>query len=422
MRSYTIETNQTFLKKNLATFISLLLLLSLIVITTLGINNYNNNPQVIEQKSILSKITSIKNNTDYPNEQILKRSVLNSNQIMLNALAKKINKHEKIKVAFLGGSITAGAGAKEPNERFSTQLIKDLNSTYGSLFTEINFGFGSTDSYLGIFRFDEEIINQNPDLIIVDYAVNDNSNYTVISYENLIRKIVNNKIPTIALFNMDSTGYNKQEIQTAVCKYYNVPAISYQDAYYPLIKNGSLKWDDIAVDDVHPNDRGHKLIEYLLYDYLVNNLNFNNQDSYNFKMPDVNFVDHNDFAKTSVLQYGNSAFTKNDGFVSWENPFYFKGNGFVSSNLDSSMEFKFFGSSLGLSYFSNNDLTNGKLEITVDDMYTRVIDGYGTSDQAPTELLASNLSGKEHLVKVRMISDDSRKKIKFNIIAFLIGG
>jgi hypothetical protein len=353
----------------------------------------------------------------YPTKDILCRSVLNDNPAVFANIKQKITRGEEIKVAFMGGSITSGAGASPISERFSTKLCTDLAVFYSINVSEINVSWGGTSSYLGVFRFDKEVLPQKPDLMIVEYAVNDWEMHSIVSYENLIIKALSNNIPVIAIFTMTDKGWNKQLFQSVVCKNYNIPAISYRDAYYPLIESDKFKWSDIAADYVHPNSNGHRLIEYLLYDYIVKSLSLELPGSYQFELAKP-ITERNDFVYTEIFQYNDSTAIpiNNKGFKQWDNPYYFKGKGFIASDYGSSMEFKFTGNSFGIAYHTKPDRNYGKLEINIDDKYSRVINGYTQTETCPSELIAADLGQGEHSVKIRMLQGD-----RFEIIAFLLG-
>jgi len=365
----------------------------------------------VEYNNILS------GNPNYPTKEIIRRSMVNDNPIVLSNIKQKIKNREPIKIAFMGGSITAGAIAVPVSEKFSTKLCADLSLTFGVPIEEINISWGSTSSCLGVFRFDEEVLPRNPDLLIVEYAVNDWEIYSMVAYENLIQKAIFRNIPIIALFTMTDKGWNKQAYEELICKNYNIPAISYRDAYYPLVENGTLKWNDIAADYVHPNNNGHRLIDYLLYDYIFKSIHLELPNRYQFSIPE-SVTERSDFLNTEVFQYGDSAaeVVDNNGFIRWCNPYYFKGNGFVSSAPDSSMEFRFTGTSLGISYHTESDPVYGKLEINIDDRYIRVIDGYNLIERCPSELIATDLEQCEHTAKIKMIQGS-----RFEIMAFLLG-
>ncbi len=83
-----------------------------------------------------------------------------------NFLAKAAAGGE-IKVAYLGGSITAQPG-------YRVKTLAHLGSLYSKAqFREVNAAIGGTGSDLGVFRLEHDVLDAKPDLLFVEFAVND---------------------------------------------------------------------------------------------------------------------------------------------------------------------------------------------------------------------------------------------------------
>ncbi len=83
-----------------------------------------------------------------------------------NFLAK-LRADQEIRIAYLGGSITAQPGWRVK----TTAWIRDRFPK--SKVVEINASLGGTGSELGVFRIDRQVIPHSPDLLFVEFAVND---------------------------------------------------------------------------------------------------------------------------------------------------------------------------------------------------------------------------------------------------------
>ncbi len=84
-------------------------------------------------------------------------------------LLKKIEEGEgkEIRVAYLGGSITAAPG-------WRVKSLELFQKKYPALkWTEIDAAIGGTGSDLGVFRFGQDVLTHQPDLLFVEFAVND---------------------------------------------------------------------------------------------------------------------------------------------------------------------------------------------------------------------------------------------------------
>jgi hypothetical protein len=85
---------------------------------------------------------------------------------MPNALAKLAAGGE-VRVAYFGGSITAQAG-------WRVKTLAWLRKTYPKTkIIEINAAIGGTGSSLGVFRLQQDVLDHKPDLVFVEFAVND---------------------------------------------------------------------------------------------------------------------------------------------------------------------------------------------------------------------------------------------------------
>jgi len=84
-----------------------------------------------------------------------------------NFLAKAATAGAEIKVAYFGGSITAQNG-------WRPKTLAWFQKTWpGAKFSEINAAIGGTGSDLGVFRLNQDVLVQKPDLLFVEFAVND---------------------------------------------------------------------------------------------------------------------------------------------------------------------------------------------------------------------------------------------------------
>ena len=97
----------------------------------------------------------------------------------------KAAKGGEFKVAYLGGSITAQPG-------WRVKSLAWLNAQYPkSKFSEINAAIGGTGSDLGVLRIEHDVLNAKPDLLFVEFAVNDGGaapEEIIKSMEGIVRK------------------------------------------------------------------------------------------------------------------------------------------------------------------------------------------------------------------------------------------
>ncbi|MBI3854720.1 MAG: SGNH/GDSL hydrolase family protein [Planctomycetes bacterium] len=84
-----------------------------------------------------------------------------------NFLAKAVTPGADLKVAYFGGSITAQNG-------WRPKTLAHFQKTWpAAKFSEINAAIGGTGSDLGVFRLAQDVLDKKPDLLFVEFAVND---------------------------------------------------------------------------------------------------------------------------------------------------------------------------------------------------------------------------------------------------------
>lgn len=339
------------------------------------------------------------------------RAILNEgNKSRLAAAMKKAQNGESITVGVIGGSITQGSLAS------STELC------YASLFRNyweekfpeceisfVNAGIGGTNSYLGVHRVDEQLLSAEPDVVIVEFSVNDTDKVmNKYSYDSLVRKILTSESEpaVILLFTTQEDGTSLQETHREIGAAYDLPMISYHDVVYPEVAAGTLDWADISPDNIHPNDAGHDIIGQLISRYLDG------------------VYDELDSIDTSDLSFNTAAYTADyyanarlynaseleavemSGFDIGTNRVYpsmFTDN-WVSNGTGGSLTFNVECRCFGLFYVMQTDGKGGKYEVFVDGERKAVIDsdfsgGWGTYGETKQALLSSGTEA--HTIEIK---------------------
>ena len=174
------------------------------------------------------------------------------------------------KVAFIGDSITAGSVTTSNDNTYVKQFESWWIDNIGYYIETINAGIGATDSYLGVHRVDSEVLAENPDIIFIEFINDTNDDFYKTTMDSLIRKcLAQENNPAVILVEMTTeSGSSAQEVHAEIAEYYGVPVISYHDAVMPEVEAGTLDYDSIQNDEVHPNDTGHILLGQLLTNYI----------------------------------------------------------------------------------------------------------------------------------------------------------
>lgn len=197
----------------------------------------------------------------------------------------KLTVDKELTVGYIGGSIIQGAGDEAPdNEKYIDRMHQWFNENFPDAeIHSINAGISNTGTNFGIFRLNADLMqrkgNKTPDLVFIEFAVNDMGtvpeDVVEWQYESIIRNIysVNPKADIVCLITALEGGYERnRRIHTKVANHYNIPIIDLGTSmsdYYQI--SGDCKV--FTNDKLHPNGAGYehyaKLTKNLLEKYII---------------------------------------------------------------------------------------------------------------------------------------------------------
>lgn len=203
-----------------------------------------------------------------------KRSLVDpGDSARLQRVMLKAQAGEPVTVAVIGGSITAGAKASQPELKYGALIAAWWQKQFPeSKITFVNAGIGATGSAHAAHRAQQHLLSHQPDFVVVEYAVNDgNTKESAETLEGLIRQILKQpEAPAIVvLYMMHTGGGNAQQWHSQAADHYHLPQVSFRDALWPEIRDGRIAWEDVEADQVHPNDRGHRYAAEFVIQYLA---------------------------------------------------------------------------------------------------------------------------------------------------------
>ena len=188
-----------------------------------------------------------------------------SNTSRLCALMARAQAGEELTLGFFGGSITQGS-LSSTGETCYAYLVYQwwVKAFPRAKFHYVNGGIGGTSSHFGVARAVQDLLQYQPDFVVVDFSVNDDpTNFFQETYEGLIRKILTwTSEPAVLILNnvFYDTGASAQDLHNAVARHYGIPFASIRDTVYKRLKAGEWNREDISPDGLHPNDKGHALV------------------------------------------------------------------------------------------------------------------------------------------------------------------
>ncbi len=343
---------------------------------------------VLDKEKDLDKlIDQVKVEDDY----YLRDGVANFKYKLTNQPDRKLN------VVFLGGSITQKDG-------YRNLVCNWLKEQYGDRFNFVNAGYGGTGSAFGRDRFYYDVGVYDPDLVFVEFAVNDigvKTNSVMRSMEAIVRQTLklNSTTNIIFLYTFRPDTYEtaaierwtpSAKIQDYIADYYGLPSVFVgTEAAKNLAEGKALgkksdmneKNKDLPLyseDGVHPNMTGSEkyfeTIERFLNDLLINPdskftpYKYDDGVPYPYLFKDsggdrVNFtldkyIDGASLVKTDARKYPN-AYKAID-------------NLYITDTVGEGVTFTFTGTQAGLTVLSGPDA--GNLDVYVDGELVTTVD------------------------------------------------
>lgn len=352
--------------------------------------------------------------------EMIERSLISTgNTERIQKAITKAKNGEEVTLAYLGGSITQGVGATPDNKTcyaalsaklFAEKFAKDENKI-----NYVNAGIAGTPSLLGITRCNSDIISTRPDVVFVEFAVNDGTDATSRDvYESLVGKLLNSETSpaVVMIFTVLSNGYTAQDNMQATGEHYDLGMISVREAITPEIDAGRMTFiGEYAVDEAHPSNFGHALISDFIGYYLDR---AEATESSPYTVPeDVQFTAS--FENLENITEGSEYIVSNGDFeYGLANCFtYNKGwkRSGGAENAPMVMELEF--SKLTIAYKQVNSKTNGAADVYIDGEKVKSLKGYSENGwgNVVTEIVYPLQEAESHRVEIKMAEGDEDKEI-----------
>lgn len=204
---------------------------------------------------------------------------------MPNVLAK-LAAGQEVAIGYLGGSITAQNGWRPMTRAWFQKTWPKAKVR------EINAAIGGTPSGLGVFRLQQDVLRHDPDLVFVEFAVNDGGTRPEDIWramEGIVRQIwrTDATIDICFVYTIHTAGMPKDYLQgfcprstssmELLADHYDIPSIDMGKRIVELHEAGKLMYkakadpktgkrlpapDGVilfANDDCHPRPEGHRV-------------------------------------------------------------------------------------------------------------------------------------------------------------------
>lgn len=382
-----------------------------------------------------SEISSI-DESDLTEEQIydnmVERSLMDlGNLERMSKFIEKLENKQEVTIAFIGGSITEGLTAG-PEKCWAKLTYDRLCEKYPD--TKINYvnaGLSGTPSVLGNIRLQRDVLDHDPDMVFVEFAVNDgNDRIYKDSYDAMVRKILSQeKQPAVALyFTVIKSGHTCEEYMSQVGKAYGLPMVSLNNVLSHEFETGRMKWEDYSDDESHPNEWGHQMTADLImnmFDKATEKIKTMGELTisplpeawvYSDRFADMTFIDRTHSSDKLTIGSVGTFTTDKETLTSFPDGWTYKG---LPSECEP-MELEFTGKNLMLVYKCSSSKIYGSLEFTVDgEKYATYATSANDGWNNPVAAIAYSGTEGTHKVSIKPVTQSGEdKKTYVEILGF----
>lgn len=279
-------------------------------------------------------------------------------------------KGEEITVAYIGGSITEGYHDNltlAEDEKWAKMTNNWLSEQYPeATFNYVNAGLSGTPSILGNLRLERDVLASEPDIVFVEFAVNDgNATAYHNAYESMVRTLLtqDKDIAVVLLFTIVENGHTCQEYMTKIGENYALPMISLPNSLWVEMQEGRMTWDDYSGDQSHPHVEGSKYIrDYIIY-YFEQVIDGAAAGEVDKTLPEPVYSD--DYMNMSFLESTNLD-VEIEGFVEYDTHHWFNDGWFYKGSDGAKMSFEVNCKKLAMVFKANNSQVYGDAQIYID--------------------------------------------------------
>lgn len=391
---------------------------------------------------------------------MIQRSLMNlGNTCRIRSAIEKARDGKEVTLAYIGGSITQGAGATPINTECYAYKSYQLFRKHFAASDNVRFikaGVGGTPSELGMLRFDRDVLRdgEKPDIVVIEFAVNDEGDETKGDcYESLVRKVLNLpwKPAVVLLFSVFANDWNLQERLRPVGDLYDLPMVSVLDAVspqFPMEKGAGrvLTKNQFFYDMFHPDNIGHTIMaDCLQYLFEMSDLadrteeysdqhGFTGEEALELKLNEPPAIG-NSFEEVQLLDKKNTyqgAVIDAGGFTAVDTelqsvemddslsltpefPYNWMYDG--TDQARAYFELTITSKALLLIFKDSGEVNVGKAEVFVDGAYCLTADPHINNWQhCNAVIIYNNKEKKQHTVRIEVAEEDREKR--FTILGF----
>ncbi len=352
----------------------------------------------------------------------------------LECVEERVQGTGRLRVVYVGGSVTVGASASD-HDRLSWRALTSawLAKRYPE--ADCSFaqgGISGTNSTYGVYRIEQLLSPEQPDLVFIEFAVNDSGNRkeTIRAVEGMVRKIQAGDPKTGIVLVYCATQHGAEAYRLGetpanirhmveVASHYGLPSVNLCLDISQRLNSEELAWSDFAGDTVHPYDAGHRMYAEGVAGLLEAALQVTEGspvlEPYDrFHYGGAQYVSLQEQDLSTQCSYSTEDATgTNRNYTEPVEVLRMQG-------ADAGLQLRFTGTAVGLLYLANH-LTGG-VRFAIDhgpwasaDLHDGYRDG---NSRIRTHLLEDELTQGEHVLNLQL--DSASAQAELRIVKFLI--
>lgn len=343
----------------------------------------------------------------------------------------KLRSGKPVTIAYIGGSITVGSGAGNPEKTSYRALVTDwIRKRFPkSEITEINAALPATGSLYAAMRARRDLIAFKPELVFIEFAASDSGDEEIPvkkAIEGLLRQllIVPSPPEVVMIYAPNSKGTSRADWHDLVAAHYQVPSINLQETISPMMESGKINPVSFWKDGFNPTDAGHKIYADSITAFLAEQEKLEPSPILR-SLPspmisdEMNYGEFKAFAEIKAPKDSETAWkteASNDRALPSEL--------MSSDKANAELEFYFEGTVVGITFRSGKDA--GMIQCLIDGKPAPAplgkIDGYSNSTQLAARIIGGLTPG-EHRLTVRVVGEKNAKSSGHHVrLGYMIVG
>jgi acyl-CoA thioesterase-1 len=362
-----------------------------------------------------------------------------ANDNVFSRTASRLQNDGKLTIGYFGGSLTHGSGASDVEK---TSWRAKVTEWFRQKFPRaeikaVNAAIGGTGSDLGVFRLGTDLLESEPDLIFVEFAVNDDgrargAKESVIPHmEGIVRQIwrKNPRADIVFVFTtmqkwepelVEGQVPPSVEAHGQVAAHYGIPTVDIGAALWETVRTGRNSWEKIAPDKVHPNDAGYAIYSDAILKFLEA------QDWKQTSEAPVALLDKLRPGSLEGARFVDFRQAEAPGWEILQRKVGLRGECLTSNKPGDELTFPFTGDAVGVFWLSADD--SGDIEWSVDGSPFKTASSWsphgGADGRGYSRMLQSpgSLKAGDHVLKLRVSGAKHEKSVGnwIRIAAFLV--